>query len=581
MRKDSLRASWLLLPAFLLLAVGFLAPLGQVLWISLEDKGGFNPAAYAQVLGSAVFWTILWRTVRTALLVTLCCMLLGYPFAYFVATRARRMGRWIMALVMIPYLTSVLIRSYAWVAILGNNGPVNYVLRAVGLIQQPLPLVFSTFGSYIGLVHVLLPLLILPLYAAMTQIDRALRDAAANLGATPLECFFTVYFPLSLPGLMTGSALVFLSTLGAYVTPALLGAPNDFLLAQSIQVRVAVLGEFRVTSAQAIILLAIVIAVVIFLRHLFIPAAIPAAGSGDRLSEKRPRRLFSVLSRPVTALLRLRVFRLLESVATPFLTLYGSGLLLLLLLPMLVVVLLSFSGAAYLTFPPPSYSWRWWLALAEDRNWLDALWFSVKISVLASVTALIVGVPYAYAIVRRNPPGRRLLWLIAIAPMVLPHIIIGLGLLFISVSMHINGGVWGFWVGYATIGFPYVVTILASGFMRFDVSLERAAANLGAHPVWAFKTVMLPLMSMSFFSAFLFAFLAGFDELVIGLFLSSPANTPIAMRMWEDIQLEINPKTAVIGSLQLLVLLAGIVVTTGWRWLRPAGRHAGSREASY
>lgn len=571
-QKGTLKQTIWLLPALLLLAIGFLTPLVQVLRISLSDQGGLNADAYLQVLGSSVFWTILWRTVRTALLITLCCAVLGYPFAYIVATRAKGMSRAIMALVMIPYLTSVLIRSYAWVAILGYKGPINHALLASGIVQQPLPLVFNALGSYIGLVHVLLPLLILPLYAAMTRIEQTLRDAAANLGATPLECFFTVYLPLSLPGLLTGAALVFLSTLGAYVTPALLGAPDSYMLAQSIQVRVAMLGEFRVASAQAIILLTIVIIFLIFLRRLFIPADIQTETGAHPRAISRLRRRAAILSRAITAILRLRLCRWLESIATPFFTLYSSVLLLLLLLPMLVVALLAFSGAAYLTFPPPSYSWRWWRALVEDRNWLDALWFSVKISALASVTSLLVGVPYAYAIARRHPLGQRLLWLIAIAPMILPHIVMGLGLLFIGVAMHLHGGIWGFWAGYAIIGFPYVVTILASGFMRFDVNLERAAASLGAHPIWAFKTVTLPIMAMSFFSAFLFSFLAGFDDLVISLFLSSPANTPIAMRMWEDIQLEINPKIAVIGCLQLIVLLAGIIASTGWRRFRAPPR---------
>jgi putative spermidine/putrescine transport system permease protein len=150
--------------------------------------------------------------------------------------------------------------------------------------------------------------------------------------------------------------------------------------------------------------------------------------------------------------------------------------------------------------------------------------------------------------------------------MILPHIVIGLGLFFTFVALGLNGHPVSFWIAYAVTGLPYVVIVLVSALGRFDRDMERAATSLGAAPLTVFRTVTLPLLAASFATAFLFAFLSGFDDLIIGLFLSSPRGTTLAIRMWEDIRLEISPKTAVVGALQLAVLLLvlGVRGLFGW-----------------
>ena len=600
-------ALWLV-PGLILLMIGFVGPLGAVLWTSLFSGSSagssasghsFSLGAYASVFGSSVFWDILYRTVRAAVVVTLMCIVTGYPFAYFVATRARRFAGPIMALVAVPYLTSVLIRSYAWVAILGNHGPINRALMAIGLIKAPLRLVFSATGNYVGLLHVLLPMLILPVYAAMQRIHPSLLQAGANLGATRTERFFTIFLPLSMPGLTAGSALVFLTALGAYVTPALLGSPGDYLLAQAIQVRIATLADFAGASAQAIVLLTLVVGFLFLCRGAILPEFADAQGgppAGDVLkhgSRTRWLRVKQACSARLGALMRLVTHTLLhvlthtlrpvsaalEKVAGPALHIYGVVLLFALLAPMVVVVMIAFTSAPYLTFPPPGYSTRWFVALASDSDWLGALFFSLEVAAVAACGALLIGTPYAFAIARGRFAGRRAMWLAAIAPMVLPHIVIGLGLLLVSVPLGINGTASSFWIAYMVIALPFVITILLAAFSRFDVNLERAAANLGAPALQVFVTVTLPLLATSFATAFLFAFLAGFDDLIISQFLSSPEHTTLAMRMWQDIQLEISPKTAVVGALQLFVLFAGALLLgarVALRWLMQRYRREGA-----
>jgi putative spermidine/putrescine transport system permease protein len=266
-------------------------------------------------------------------------------------------------------------------------------------------------------------------------------------------------------------------------------------------------------------------------------------------------------------------------VLTWLLPVMAIALLIFLLAPMAVVLLIAFSNAPYLTFPPPGYSWRWVLAFVNDRQWLDSLWFSLRVAGAAALTALVIGTPYALALTRGRFQGRRLLWLLAVSPMILPHIILGLGFFFTAVAVGMNGRAASFWLAYTVIGLPYVVVILVSALARFDINLERAAVNLGASPLIALATITVPILAASFASAFLFAFLAGFDDLIISLFLSTPRGTTLAIRIWEDIRLEISPKTAVVGLLQSCVLLIGLAGVAIARALH-SPREANLRRAS-
>jgi len=407
---------------------------------------------------------------------------------------------------------------------------------------------------------------VLPIYASMQRIDSALLLAARNLGGHPASVFLTVFLPLSAPGVIAGCALVFLSALGFYVTPALLGSPGDYLIAQAIEVRVSMLAEFDTAAAQACLLLLLVGGALFLLRHRLTGVAEGEAGRrSDALAGDGLRRPLFGGRLPRPAFLGAATERL-APLAGPLLWLFAGLVLIFLLAPMLVVALVAFSSAPYLTFPPPGYSGRWFMAFWQDSRWLEAALFSIAVSTLAAITALAVATPLAFALARRDFRGRRLLWLLAISPMIVPHIVIGLGLFFTFVALRLNGHPATFWIAYAVTGVPYVVIIMLAALRRFDPNLELAGASLGGHPLAVFRTVTLPLLRIPFASAFLFAFLTAFDDLIISLFLSSPRGTTLAMRMWEDIRLEISPKTAVVGVLQLWILLSVLIGTAALRW---------------
>ena len=252
----------LLAPATLFLAAWFAWPLVQLLGLSLSSPEGML-APYRELAESRVFRTVFLNTLQLALVVTAICTVLAYPAAWLL-TRVR--GVWFsLALycVLVPFWISVLVRTFSWMLLLERNGPVNSALVGLGLVERPLRLLFNDFGVHLGMVHVLLPYAILPVYAAMLKIDGRLLMASDGLGAGRAATFFRVYLPLTMPGVKAGAAFVFLLALGFYITPALLGGPQNLTAAMLIDSFVNERLVWPLAAAASFVLLGIVLAVLV------------------------------------------------------------------------------------------------------------------------------------------------------------------------------------------------------------------------------------------------------------------------------------------------------------------------------
>ncbi|MBL8659798.1 MAG: ABC transporter permease [Rhodospirillales bacterium] len=204
----------------------------------------------------AIFVTILGRTIEIAATVTVLCLLLGYPLAYVIATAPGGTSNLLMILVLLPFWTSLLVRTSAWVVLLQNEGVINGLLLASGLVDKPMQLIFNRFGVYVAMTHVLLPFMILPLYSVMQTINPATMRAAASLGAPPPIAFLRVYLPQSLPGIGAGGLLVFILAIGYYITPALVGGANDQMISYFIAFYTTRTVNWGLAAALATLLLA-------------------------------------------------------------------------------------------------------------------------------------------------------------------------------------------------------------------------------------------------------------------------------------------------------------------------------------
>lgn len=253
------RSALPLAPLLAFLLVFFLYPVAQVLSLSLAP--GESP--FRELLTAPVYRAVLWRTFRVSLTVTLACLVLGYPVAYMAAAARRPWAGLVLTLAVMPFWISVLGRSFTWLVLLQRNGVVNQALQGLGLTREPLPLVYNAFGVYVGMVHVLLPFMILSLYSVLRGIDGALLRAAAGLGATEWQAFRHVYLPLSLPGVAAGGVLVFVMGLGFFITPALLGGGQVTLVAMLIETHVHATLNWSLASALSVVLLAATLLVLV------------------------------------------------------------------------------------------------------------------------------------------------------------------------------------------------------------------------------------------------------------------------------------------------------------------------------
>lgn len=252
--RSGTRTRWLLTPALVVLAVMFVYPIGLMIWRSVAEPH-LGPQNYEWFFTSRVALDVLQRTFVTALVVTAVTLVLSYPYAYLMTLVGPR-GRALLALlVLLPFWTSLMVRTFAWVVLLQDSGLVNDVLRATGI--GPVQLIRTPTGVMIGMAQVLMPFMVLPLFAVMNGVDRRLLSAAQSLGAHPLVAYLRVYVPLSLPGITAGSLTVFITALGFYVTPTLLGSPDDALISQQIFTQINGLLAWGRGGAMAVVLLVI------------------------------------------------------------------------------------------------------------------------------------------------------------------------------------------------------------------------------------------------------------------------------------------------------------------------------------
>jgi putative spermidine/putrescine transport system permease protein/spermidine/putrescine transport system permease protein len=255
-RGERLALFGLTLPALVLVIVTMVLPVGWLFALSFfADDGSLSLVHYQRLVDQPSYARIFRATFEISALATAICIVLGYPLAYVLSQLPTRWANICMIGVLMPFWTSILVRTYAWLVLLQRQGLINTWGLKLGLWEAPLPLVHNLTGTVIGMVHVMLPFLVLPLYGSMRAIDRDYLKAAANLGASPTRAFWMVFFPLSLPGLFAGTLIVFILCLGFYVTPAVLGGGRVIMVANRIANDIEIFFNWGAASALGVVLL--------------------------------------------------------------------------------------------------------------------------------------------------------------------------------------------------------------------------------------------------------------------------------------------------------------------------------------
>lgn len=539
-------------PALLFLAVFFLLPVAEMLYGSVVgESGSLDLSAFTALGQSDTFARVLGNTVWISFLTALLCVGLGYPLAFLLnRSTARARERWLIW-ILVPFWTSYIVKTYAWMLLLSHTGLLTQAANGIGLgVAAIAP---SLVGVLVGMVHGLLPLAVLTILPTMQGISRQLLQAAESLGASRTTGFFTVFLPLSGPGIAAGALLVFVTSLGFFIVPSLLGTPKQTMVSQLVISAVQELYDLRTAGALSVVLLAC--SVVILFVYDRVAGLGSLVGEGGAPAGQRGRWL------PLLFALG-RLFAPLARGQRPgrALPIYGLVLVLFLVLPVLLIIPIAFTRQEFVAFPPELFSLRWFREFLGSAVWREALFRSFRVGICTALLSTALGLGAAYALARRSGGTTKLLFAAFVAPLVVPRIVLAIGLLFLLAEVGLIGTDTGLVLGHTVLALPYAFVALSAGFRQFDWRLNDAARLMGASATTRLRTVVLPSLAPSLASAMLFAFITSFDDVTIAIFVSGGLNTTLPKQMWDDIQLAVTPTLAAAST--LLVLLVVFAVTT-------------------
>ena len=464
-------------------------------------------------------------------IVTALALLVGYPLAYALHTRVRSArARAVLAVVLFcPLMISVVVRTYGWLILLANQGLVNTTLLRLGLIEQPVRLLFNMQGVVISLTHIMLPFAIFPIYSVLGKLDASLKEAARDLGAGPWATFWRVTLPLTLPGVASGGVICFTLALSAFVTPQLLGGGRVQVLPLTVYNSTVEINwpEGAVTSVA---LLALSILVGLGGQP---GAAAPADGGVKAVSTSRGR---DAVLRTVLGL--------------------GVGFI---LLPLGIVVLYSFSSVAYGSSRRPACRSAGTPTSSISRP-------SGAPSCGASASAWRppgwrwpLGVPAALVLVRGRFPGRDALQAFLLSPIVMPKIVLGVGWFIFFARLGIQGGVLPLILAHTIVVLPFVINIVAANLVGLDPALEEAAQDLGASRWTVVWRIVLPQIRPGLVVSALLAFLVSFDQVESSIFLTRGENNTLPIEMFLYMEKWQDPTIAALSALLILFAFTLVV----------------------
>ncbi|MFT4066326.1 ABC transporter permease subunit [Paraburkholderia sp.] len=572
---------WGLLPVCVLFVVVYGAAMMHMLLFSVGAPQ-WSLDAYTELFAERPVWIVLRSTLALAAGVTLISALLGYPIA-LVMLRARPKARLVIGLALtLPLWTSTLVRSYAWMVILGNHGILNQWLLQLGVIDHPLSLLYRRGAVYIGMVHIMLPYMVFPIYSAMKQVDERLARAARSLGASAAGAQMTVFVPLSLPGVAVGCVLVFVMSLGFWVTPTLLGGIRDSTYVMLIDNALNAMNDWHRAAAMSVLFFVVVVVALALLRVLLGVRSLNPQVDGGAARRRAPSRrivsaaIWSVTGRVarITAASRLagragwrglRRRAAHDAVpASPASWAVTVLSLIFLVGPIVVLFPLSFCGSAFLQFPPHSYSLRWYVRYFESHDWVDPTLLSVRIALIVVALAVPIGTLCALGLVRLKSRVRIPLLVFLLSPLIVPPVVLAVAFYLNFAKFGLVGTTTGIVLAHLILTIPYVIVVVLGALTNFDFSLETASRSLGAKPLTTALRIIIPMIWPSIFTAALFAFLTSFDEVVIAVFLSGANAVTLPKRLLDATRFEFEPTIAsvsvlLIGLTLLIVSSAGLI----------------------
>lgn len=572
----------LLSPGLLILTLGLFIPLIMLFVISFY-KGvpgsgliveEFTIGNYLRIF-DVYYIEVFLRTFKIAIYTTIFSLILGYPVASVIARSSGKIKSILLAIVLVPLLTNVVVRTLGLMMILGRHGPINQLLDLLGVPK--INFIPGELGIIVGLTQVFMPYMILSISSVLSNIDFSLEDAARDLGSSKFGAFWKVTFPLSMSGIVAGSLFVFLLSFSSFVTPRLLGGGLIMTVTMFIYQQSMLLLNWPFAAAVAMILLIINIFLVTFYTKATASSKlIDTTVYGDvqknhfffrdffrKINDWRYDRITAASLAVDVLIQKSALVRALVTLglwfAKFFINTWKIFIVLFIIVPLPLVILNSFSASSMITFLPTGFSIRWYTGIFERMEYVRSFLISLRLALLCVLISGSVGTLAALALARYNFRGREIIRSVFLSPLMLPAVIVGLALLRFLASIGWVATFQGILLAHLILTTAYVVRTVSSSLVGFDNSLEEAARDLGASAFYTLRKVTLPLIKPGLIVAAIFAFIVSSGETTVSVFITGGRTITLPVRLFSQSEYGLDPTVLAISSLLILVALIALI----------------------
>lgn len=550
------QATILIAPLSAWLLGAFAAPLATVLLLAVQaDSNIFAPItltpslAQFRVLTDDLYYIrTLANTLGLAFAVTLGAIVFGFPIALWLSRLPQHWRPLAVGLILIPLLTNVVVRSLGIILLLSPTGIVNGLAKAMGF--SGVNLLFTWFSVWLALVQVFMPFMVMSLYDNLQSLDPQLASAGRSLGAGRMRQFWLITFPLALPGLAAGSAVVFLLSSSAYVSATLLGGKKVWVSGMQVFQEALNLLNQPLASALATVMLLVAVAAS-FAINRALRRAMPWTSFARPWSW--PIRL------PVA--LGARAVALLEAVGpTIARALLAIGLFLV-LFPIALVMVNSFNDVPQASVGAfRGFTWKWYSMVLFGGAYLPSFLISAELALVTTAITLVLTLPAAFALQRARLPGHEAIGAAMMLPLALPGIALAVGMLRLLQWFTAIPAFWGLVMMHVVLTAPFTLALLRASVAQLDRALEDAAASLGASNARTFWHVVLPILTPGVIVAGVIAFLISFGEVTVTAFLTTARMTTLPVRIYAEAQFSMEPTVNAVSTLTVVATIGALVL---------------------
>lgn len=552
--RDPLKARILSLPAVAFVAVTFFVPLFVLVaysfWPTIDGEvvQRWTLDNYTRFVEEGTYARTLLDTFLFVGLASVVTVVLTFPFAYFVALKVKPSRRllWILVAIL-PFWTSYLVRVFAWRNMFGDTGILNEALIRIGLISEPLVVFgFDRTAIVITFVYLLFPLAFLASYITLERMDPTLLEAGSDLGASRWRRLARIILPFARGGLLAGFLLSFITMIGDYVTPSLIGGTRGTFYSNLVVNQFGNSLQWGFGATLSLILLVSILLLLVVLRR--------ATGAVESAGEYTRR---YVLSR------------------APFLRAYAALFVVFLYLPIAMLVVFSFNDASYVGFPYEGFTTYWFGAVFDDPALVDAFWTSIKVAAISCALSVTLGTAAAIQLARTRGPLRNVSLSAISMPLLLPPVVLGIAIIIGLNALGVQRGLWTIVMGHVIITLPVVTLLVLSRLEGLDRNQELAAMDLGAPPMKTFLRVSLPQAAPGIVAAAMIALALSMDEFIM-TFLVTGADTTLPLYIFGSIRFQVTPILTALSSLMIgasfLLIILGMLLAFGrGRWNKTIG----------